>query len=365
MTAEREIAVIGAGVGGLAVAIALRQYGHRVTVFERFAESRPVGSGLMLQPAGLAALGRLGLRGRMEALGARIDRLHGITDRGRIVFDLAYADLDPSLHALAVHRAALHAVLWNGFAASGATIETGRTITALAARAGGRVGVVDAAGRGQGAFELVVDSSGARSVLRGVVTRDTARPFTYGAVWASVPDIGVAPHALAQRYVGAHVMLGYLPVGRVTEHGPQLAALFWSLKPSAYGAWKTGYAAWLQDVARLWPELGPMVAGLAGPDFFSLAEYQHFTARRPYRGAVALIGDAAHATSPQLGQGANNALLDALALADALRVKPDIEAALAAYAQTRRRHVRFYQMASAVMTPFFQSDSGIAAELRD
>ena len=269
------------------------------------------------------------------------------------------------MHALAVHRAALHAVLWDGFVACGAGMETGRTITGIAARSGGRLEVVDAAGRGHGGFDVVVDASGVRSVLRGVVAGDTARPFGYGAVWASVPDIGVAPHTLAQRYVGAHTMLGYLPVGRVVPGGPALAALFWSLKPATHGAWCAGFGAWREAVARLWPELGPVVAGISGPEDFSLAEYQHFTARRPFRGAVALIGDAAHATSPQLGQGANNALLDALALADALDGAYDIGAALAAYGRARRRHVRFYQMASAVMTPLFQSDSRLAALARD
>ena len=76
-------------------------------------------------------------------------------------------------------------------------------------------------------------------------------------------------------------------------------------------------------------------------------------------------GSAAHATSPQLGQGANNGLLDAVTLSDAIATSSDLPSALGLYAKTRRGHVRFYQMASALMTPFFQSDSGGLAALRD
>ena len=68
----RDIVVVGAGVGGLAVATLLARAGHRVTVLERFDAPKPLGSGLMLQPTGLAALERLGLRDEVTALGARI-----------------------------------------------------------------------------------------------------------------------------------------------------------------------------------------------------------------------------------------------------------------------------------------------------
>jgi 2-polyprenyl-6-methoxyphenol hydroxylase-like FAD-dependent oxidoreductase len=78
-----------------------------------------------------------------------------------------------------------------------------------------------------------------------------------------------------------------------------------------------------------------------------------------------LIGDAAHATSPQLGQDANHGLLDAVSLADALAAAPDLPTALALHARTRRRQVRFYQWASWWMTPFFQSDSRALALMRD
>jgi 2-polyprenyl-6-methoxyphenol hydroxylase-like FAD-dependent oxidoreductase len=140
--------------------------------------------------------------------------------------------------------------------------------------------------------------------------------------------------------------------------------LFWSLKPDLHVQWRDGFAAWQAQMAGLWPALAEAVARL-GPDDFTLARYAHFTARVPFRGPVVLIGDAAHATSPQLGQGANNALLDALVLADALAEGRDVADALTAYARARRAHVRFYQTASAAMTPLFQSDSRALAVLRD
>jgi 2-polyprenyl-6-methoxyphenol hydroxylase-like FAD-dependent oxidoreductase len=360
-----DIAIIGAGVGGLAAATRFRRMVHRVVVYERFAASRPIGSGLMLQPTGLAALERLGLRAPIEALGARIDRLHGVDERGGLVFDLGYSDLDPSLYALGVHRAALHAVLWSAFAASGAALETGWAIADVATGADGRARLIDDRARTSPGFDLVVDASGARSCLRRLVTQAKARPFAYGAVWASVPDLAIAPATLAQRYVAAKIMIGHLPIGRIDAQSPPLAALFWSLKPADHPAWRTGFEDWRRQVAQLWPALEPVVAGLDSPEDFALASYVHFTARRPFRGPLALIGDAAHSTSPQLGQGANSALLDVLALGDALEETGDIASALQAYARFRRRHVRFYQLASAALTPFFQSDSRLLADVRD
>jgi 2-polyprenyl-6-methoxyphenol hydroxylase-like FAD-dependent oxidoreductase len=360
-----DIAIIGAGIAGLAAATLLRRAGHRVVVYERFAASRPIGSGLMLQPTGLAALERLGLRGAVEALGARIDGLHGLNERGGLVFDLRYGDLDPAFYAIGVHRAALHGVLWHAFAGSGAAIETGWTIVDVATGADGRARLIDDTARTSPAFDLVIDASGARSLLRRLTTQASARQFAYGAVWASVPDRAIAPATLAQRYVGARIMIGHLPVGRIDAQSPPLAAFFWSLKPADYPAWRAGFADWRKQVVLLWPALEPVVAAFDGPDDLTLACYMHFTARRPFRGPWALIGDAAHATSPQLGQGANSALLDALALADALEATGDVAEALASYARLRRRHVRFDQLASAAMTPFFQSDSRLLADVRD
>ncbi len=365
MSGRLEIAIAGAGVGGLAAATLLARLGHAVTVFERFETSRPVGSGLMIQPTGLAALSVLGLRDELTALGARLTHLRGSTVSGTTIFDVAYEDLAPGLHALGVHRAALHGVLWRAFARSGADFRGGAGVSGTRPLAGGRVQLVLEGGGQAGPFDLVIDATGARSALRGVVDPGPVRPFAFGAVWASVPSIGLDPHALTQRYVAAHTMIGHLPAGRIEPDGPELTAFFWSLKTAELPQWRAGFEAWRATVARLWPQMAPVVAGFAGPDDLLPASYQHFTARQPYRGPVVLLGDSTHCTSPQLGQGANNALLDACALAAGLSATGTLEEGLAAYARMRRPHVRFYQLASALMTPVFQGDGWLLPWGRD
>jgi 2-polyprenyl-6-methoxyphenol hydroxylase-like FAD-dependent oxidoreductase len=160
-------------------------------------------------------------------------------------------------------------------------------------------------------------------------------------------------------------MIGYLPVGQLTVGGPALAAFFWSLKPDNYRTWRDRFGAWQEQVATLWPQLQPVLAAIPDSDDLTLASYAHFTADRVSRNNVVMIGDAAHATSPQLGQGANQGLIDAVVLADALHHSVDLASAVALYGRMRSRQVRFYQYASAVMTPFFQSDSMLLARLRD
>jgi 2-polyprenyl-6-methoxyphenol hydroxylase-like FAD-dependent oxidoreductase len=102
-------------------------------------------------------------------------------------------------------------------------------------------------------------------------------------------------------------------------------------------------------------EPGPVGAGIQE------ARYLDVVMRDFHRGNVVFLGDAAHAMSPQLGQGANLALLDAAALADALRSGEGV----AGYTRRRRAHVRFYAFASRWMTPFFQSGRDRLALPRD
>jgi 2-polyprenyl-6-methoxyphenol hydroxylase-like FAD-dependent oxidoreductase len=179
-------------------------------------------------------------------------------------------------------------------------------------------------------------------------------------------DTGFARNALQQRYRSARFMIGVLPVGTLPDDPTPLSAFFWSMPLEALDRWnQTDLAGWRTEVAAMWPETAALTAQFTRHDQLTQARYAQLTVRRPWRDRLVLIGDAAHQTSPQLGQGANMALLDAAHLADALALHRDIAAALPAYAAQRRTHVRFYQTASAVLTHFFQSHSRVAGLVRD
>jgi 2-polyprenyl-6-methoxyphenol hydroxylase-like FAD-dependent oxidoreductase len=177
---------------------------------------------------------------------------------------------------------------------------------------------------------------------------------------------GFDRQALTQRYQQARVMIGVLPIGRQTVKGPELAAFFWSLKTDDYPTLvEEGLPAFKERVTGLWPETAPHLGAIASFEDLTLAKYAHHTLRTPAGPGIAFIGDSAHATSPQLGQGANMALLDARALFLALRDTATVPDALARYAAYRRWHVRLYQALSVSFTPFYQSDSDVLPVIRD
>lgn len=360
-----EIAIVGAGPAGLAAALYLDRAGHRVTIFERFDTPKPLGSGLILQPTGLTVLHDLGLLKPIADLGARIERLHGTDARsGRTVLEVPYDALRGGRSGLAVHRAALFNVLFDAVERARIAIETDVEIVDWDG-----AHLVGRGGRQLGGYDLVVDASGARSPLR---TRcdvpGEPRPLAYGAFWASLDWVedGFQADALTQRYDKASVMIGVLPIGRIETGGPRKAAFFWSLKPDDAAAVKAqGLDALKARIVSLWPECAGYIEQIASFDDLTLARYGHHTLKRPIGQRVAIIGDAAHSTSPQLGQGANMALLDARALAYALETSIDVEAALDSYVAARRWHVRVFQALSWMFTPFYQSDSTLLPLLRD
>jgi 2-polyprenyl-6-methoxyphenol hydroxylase-like FAD-dependent oxidoreductase len=173
-------------------------------------------------------------------------------------------------------------------------------------------------------------------------------------------------NALEQRYRRAIMMAGVLPVGRRAPNEPRLAAFFWSMRRDQVPAWRSkGLSAWKDNVARLWPEASTLLEPVIDLDQVTFAQYDHFTAHAPVSDRIVHIGDAARATSPQLGQGANMALLDALALSRALETNGSLTDALNAYVRMRYWHIRTFQWASAMFTPFYQSDGYLLAFVRD
>ncbi|SMY06633.1 FAD-dependent oxidoreductase [Flavimaricola marinus] len=355
----QRIAIVGAGIGGLAAAALLHDQGRDVTVYDQFPSPRPIGSGLVIQPVGQMVLGRVGVLEEATALGMPITRMAGHEAEGkRPVLNVFYDPGGRGTHGLAIHRGSLFHVLWQ------AMVERGITVVPNAEAAGASNGLLRFAdGTEAGPFDLIIDSAGAGSPLSPL----KSRTLPYGAIWATVdwPDTGLPTNELRQCYRRADRMIGVLPIGQMPDGGTQKAALFWSLPSDGHANWLTeGLAPWKAEAIALWPDVAPFVDQITDPAQMTMARYSHGTMAKPYGAGLVHIGDSAHRASPQLGQGANMALLDALALAEALRLANGQDP-LALYARARRWHVRTYQLFSAVFTPQYQSDSTVLPMIRD
>jgi len=362
------IAVIGSGVAGLASAAHLARAGHEVTVFERFDAPRPLGAGLLLQPNGLDALETLGLRGEAEARGARISRLIGRTPKGRTVLDLRYGDGRPGDTGIGIHRASLFEILLKAAREAGAGWRTGAEVTALRDPAAPRLVLSD--GQETAPFDLALVCDGAHSALRKQVCPEASdRLYPWGAMWAIRPEPdGAREGELAQVYDGCRVMIGLLPVGDNPggDSGRPGVSVFWSLRLEDMPRWReAGMAAFYDTLAGYWPRAAETIAGLDDAGAFAEAAYRDAVCPRWRNGNILLMGDAAHAMSPQLGQGANLALASAGALALALADHAPLHRALPAYEREYRPAARYYGLMSRALTPVFQSSSRLLGAARD
>jgi 2-polyprenyl-6-methoxyphenol hydroxylase-like FAD-dependent oxidoreductase len=220
-------------------------------------------------------------------------------------------------------------------------------------------------GEASSPYDLVVDALGTRTPLAPPTGRDLA----YGALWASLDwpqNDAFDCHALAQRYERASIMAGILPIGTPPGAEKAKAAFFWSLRADRLNDWrKVGMAHWKAQVAALWPESMPLLGQIHDPDQLTFARYAHRTLASPAEPALIHIGDAWHSASPQLGQGANMALLDAWALAKGLAQMDDVNEGVRHAVSLRRRHILTYQWLTALFTPVYQSDSRLLPLIRD
>ncbi|HTE53515.1 MAG TPA: NAD(P)/FAD-dependent oxidoreductase [Kofleriaceae bacterium] len=367
--AALDVAVIGCGTAGAAAALFLARAGHRVSVFERVARPGPVGAGILLQPTGQAVLARLGLLDQVRARAAPVDRLLCVRRDGGAVVDLDYGELGGGAIALGTHRGLLFEVLGAALAAEArATLRVDCAVERIAAPVRGRRALVGPGGADLGDFDLVAVGGGAdgAALLRGHVGARVSH-YPWGALWFVARDPERAfRDRLHQVVDGARRMVGLLPTGLAPGADTPVVSLFWSARVDRMDQLRrAGLARWKEAVLALEPRAAPVLAQIGDLDQLLLARYSDVRLRRWHGDGIAALGDAAHATSPQLGQGANLALWDAMVLADSLAAAATLEAGLAAYSRSRRAHLRYYQLATRWLTPLFQSDSRAGGWLRD
>jgi 2-polyprenyl-6-methoxyphenol hydroxylase-like FAD-dependent oxidoreductase len=373
-----DVAVVGCGTAGPAVAAMLRERGHGVVVFEREAEPKPIGSGILLQPLGMSVLDLLGVGERVRRLGSRVERLHGVNVAGKTVLDLRYSDSGEGVHGVGVQRGLLFNALMECAEASGVEIRTGWSIARVEDGRGDGAWVVDELGRREGPFDCVVVASGSRTLLRNVTgTVERWVEYPWGAWWFTAKmqsgmRTPMGDRTLHQVYEHASRTIGFLPSGRMDDDGDETVSCFYSVERLHEQATRERGLSWLKDeMLRLVPEACDVVGQLSGWDQVLSATYRDVVMKPLHSGRVVCIGDAGHAMSPQLGLGANLALVDARVLAeclarnDARSTSHKIEESLAVFSDQRRRILRYYTWVSRLLTPLFQSSEESLALVRD
>ena len=373
-------AIIGAGTAGIATAILLAKQNIRVTIFEKATRLEPIGAGLLLQPAGLAVFQHMGVLEHALQLGAVVDGLEGRLANQQLLVNSHYKEANSAFYGLGIHRATLCHILESKAAEYADRIQWQMDCDIQSYSEHSQEVVITGTQSGthfQQRFDAMIIANGARSQLRPPAWVKLDRPYPWGAKWNIVPEcLTLDTRILHQFYHGSRIMLGILPTGAIPSHPEQkLSSVFWSLPTTQLEHFlrrQKDSNHWLNQIGTMWPDVAAWleteISQTTQP--WLSAHYRDVVMSKMGEGRIGVVGDAAHAMSPQLGQGANMALLDAWALSQSVLTarqhdQIDWTKLWQNYHVHRQSSTLFYQFLSRLLTPLYQSNHGWTGRLRD
>lgn len=322
--------ILGGGIAGLTTAIALKKIGIRALVLEAAPEIRPVGAGLMLAANAVKAYQHLGIDDKIIPRGRQLTQFNIFDQWGRTLAstDAAAVSERYGLHNFAIHRAALHEALIAELDPE--QIQTGRRATGYSLHENGSIDLSFADGSVHQTDYLIV-ADGIHSAIRRQILPESQPRYAGYTCWRAVIDNpGLALSAASETW-GAAGRVGIVPLPdnkiycficvNAPQNDPQMRAFKSNDLQRVFAGFHEPIPTLLahfQDADLIWND----IADLKPIPRFAF-------------GPIVLMGDAAHATTPNLGQGACQAIEDAVVLADELRKQTDPQKAFKAFEQRR------------------------------
>ncbi|RXS96286.1 FAD-dependent urate hydroxylase HpxO [Acinetobacter junii] len=312
------IAIVGAGMGGLTAGIALKKFGHQVTIYEQAAEILPVGAAISLWSNGVKCLNYLGLTDQIQALGGQMESLayiDGLNNQTMTQFDLTPLYKEVGQRAYPVARADLQQLLMETFGLE--NIKLGMKMTEIEDQS--EYVNIHFADGSQIKADLLIGADGTHSITRKfVLGHQVERRYAGYVNWNGLVQIDekIAPAQQWTTYVGEGKRVSLMPVAQNRFYFffdvPIEAGL-----PNQRDQYKTElkkyFKDWCSPVHQLIDCLDEQKTNRV--EIHDIEPFMNF-----YKGCVVLLGDAAHSTTPDIGQGGCQAMEDAIYLARALQI---------------------------------------------
>jgi 2-polyprenyl-6-methoxyphenol hydroxylase-like FAD-dependent oxidoreductase len=362
----RSAVVVGGGIGGLTAAVALRQVGWRVTVLERAPVFGEIGAGITLLSNGLRCLDAIGLGDAVRGSGLPMLAFGMRTAAGRWLsrIDGGGANLEARIGTttVAIHRAELHRILRDALPA--ASLLAGVTTTGIIGGADGGPAEVRFRHRDHDAVlhaDLVVGADGVHSWVRAQRWPDAPAPVYSGSTtWRAITTPSSAAVTEMSLSWGQGTEFGVMPIvdGRIYWYAAANADEA-QRNPDELGELRGRFGTWHEPIPTVLAHTPPQA--VLRHDIYRLPKLNSY-----YRGDVVLLGDAAHAMTPNLGQGGGQALEDAIVLAAAVSRASNVATALSQYDHERRARTQAMSQAATRQLRFGQQlHSPIAVALRN
>lgn len=348
---DAKVMIIGGGIGGLAVALALQRRGFRVAVYERAKEIREIGAGVIITANARRALRDLGVDEALETLSSTISVFHTCDfATGAVVRAVSNEEISQKfgLATLGVHRADLHTVLMESVLANDPDClhadcefvsleqdETGVTVK-FANGASARA-------------DVLVGADGNASAVRSFLFPEEAPKFNGQIAFRSLIPDALVPESVRSRGSvmsagpGRYLLCYPLRGGRIMNLVGLVQSDTWAEEGWAIPATNEEFA---QAYAGFEPDLLALIRNIPAGDLFKWGLRDREPLKNWTVGRVTMLGDAAHPMTPFLGQGACLALEDALLLGRAFAASQTVSEALKRYEDARRPRGTHVQLSS-------------------
>lgn len=312
------IAIVGAGMGGLTAGIALKKFGHQVTIYEQTAEILPVGAAISLWSNGVKCLNYLGLTEQIQTLGGQMESLayiDGLNNQTMTQFDLTPLYKEVGQRAYPVARADLQQLLMETFGLE--NIKLGMRMTEIEDQS--EYVNIHFADGSQIKADLLIGADGTHSITRKfVLDCQVERRYAGYVNWNGLVQIDekIAPAQQWTTYVGEGKRVSLMPVAQNRFYfffDVPIESGLPNQREQYKAELKKYFKDWCAPVHQLIDCLDEQKTNRV--EIHDIEPFMNF-----YKGRVVLLGDAAHSTTPDIGQGGCQAMEDAIYLARALQI---------------------------------------------